>query len=217
MSSTTAPPPVNRRNKPNINVIKANKNYKPINAGELEIYEGDILCVIDNSSNQQYWTCKCGSNIGLVPVSYMHEEAEMIENPMHEAAKRCNFELVEDYINIGLSVNALDKSGCTPLHWACRSGYKDIVQLLLSNGCLPNTQLNKMGDTPLHLASYGGHSEIAKILLQCTDINTETLNNEGKTALELAKNDSVGAIIQKHVMSFNREDLNENEEQSDFD
>ena len=34
----------------------------------------------------------------------------------------------------GLNVNAVDKDGYSPLHYACLKGYKDIVKLLIEKG-----------------------------------------------------------------------------------
>jgi ankyrin repeat protein len=111
---------------------------------------------------------------------------------------RGNAEMLQEMLNVGLSINSLDKAGNTALHWACRSGHSNIVSLLLKHGnCLLNAQ-NKLGDTPLHCAAWGGHSQVIRLLLDSDcepPLDRSIKNGQGLTARDLAKNDESAALL----------------------
>jgi len=54
----------------------------------------------------------------------------------------------------------------TNLHWACRYGHHEIVQLLLNKGANINAQTSKKKSTGLHLACATGHTEVIHVLLE---------------------------------------------------
>lgn len=64
-------------------------------------------------------------------------------------------------------MNAVDRNGLTPLHWASWYGHVDIVMRLLKKGAYVNAA-NGNGWTPLHQASQHGHIEVAKLLAACS-------------------------------------------------
>ena len=74
--------------------------------------------------------------------------------------------------------------GDTPLHSAAQWGYKEIVELLLSNGADVNAS-NKLGQTPLHYAVVFQHVDVVKALLGA-GANPNTRMLDGSTALDLA-------------------------------
>ena len=59
--------------------------------------------------------------------------------PIIAAARRGNWALVQECLESGVSVNALDKSGSTSLHAAAQGGHLDIVIHLLKQ---PKVELN---------------------------------------------------------------------------
>lgn len=59
----------------------------------------------------------------------------------------------------------LVQSGVTPLHLGAESGFIDIVEFLLKNGCKIDFQTNE-GLTPLHYAIKNGKSEMVKYLIE---------------------------------------------------
>jgi ankyrin repeat protein len=66
-------------------------------------------------------------------------------------------------------VNAKDKDGWTPLHWAVCNDHlevikKEVIKKLISAGANVNAK-DKYGETPLHRAAYNGHLEVTKILI----------------------------------------------------
>ena len=61
-------------------------------------------------------------------------------------------------------INAIDDTGCTPLHWAVTNQYLDCVEYLLSKNANPNIQ-DSTGRTPLHIAFQHRFTQIIQLLL----------------------------------------------------
>jgi ankyrin repeat protein len=62
-------------------------------------------------------------------------------------------------------VNAKDKEGNTPLHYAAGSISKEFVKLLIDGGADVNAR-NKFNRTPLHIAAVENRVEIAQLLIE---------------------------------------------------
>ena len=56
----------------------------------------------------------------------------------------------------GININAVDEIGMSPVHYASRKGYRDIVKLLIEKGADVNLISNE-SITPLHLAVTSGN------------------------------------------------------------
>lgn len=54
-----------------------------------------------------------------------------------------------------------DDHGFSPLHWACREGRSNVVDMLIMRGARINV-MNRGDDTPLHLAASHGHRDIVQ-------------------------------------------------------
>ena len=63
-----------------------------------------------------------------------------------------------------LDINAQDKEGMTPLHWASENGYSDIVDYLVSKEASLERR-DSMGMTAFHKAAYGGHEKVITTLV----------------------------------------------------
>ena len=89
-------------------------------------------------------------------------------------------------------VNIIDCDNCNALHYACKNGQTDIVELLLKRHCNIN-QCSKLMKTPLILAVEGEHTEVVAMLLKnkC-DINI--CNKDGHTARDIA--------VEKHFVDI---------------
>ncbi|XP_022253568.1 osteoclast-stimulating factor 1-like isoform X2 [Limulus polyphemus] len=134
-------------------------------ADELSFEEGDILYILDMITDPNWWKASCDGKVGLIPSNYVEDNTEEVFHPLHEAAKRGNLSFLLDCLANKVSVNGLDKAGCTPLHWAAHGGHEDCVQEILR---VPSVQINvqnKLGDTPLHSASWRGSDNIVRLLL----------------------------------------------------
>eukprot|EP00800_Vazella_pourtalesii_P010574 TRINITY_DN25932_c0_g1_i1.p1 TRINITY_DN25932_c0_g1~~TRINITY_DN25932_c0_g1_i1.p1 ORF type:complete len:212 (-),score=50.57 TRINITY_DN25932_c0_g1_i1:63-698(-) len=188
-----APPPP----KPgSIRVVQALFPYTAQHTDELSFGEGDLLYIIEGGNQESGWLkAKCKGRIGLIPGNYVETQSESIPNPLQEAAKRGNLEFLNECLQNKVSVNSLDKSGSTAIHWAARGGHIDCATALLK---YPNTQVNaknKLGDTPLHNAAWKGDSAIVGMLIEAgADITIR--NNEKLTPYDLAKVPEVGVLLQ---------------------
>ncbi|EGD80162.1 osteoclast-stimulating factor 1 [Salpingoeca rosetta] len=125
-----------------VSVYRALYPYTAQHADELSFEEGDLIYV-----QKQVGFEKSGNT-------------ESVDNPLHEAAKRGNLPFLIECLTNGVSPNALDKAGATPLHWAARGGHVDCAEELLKRpNCRADVQ-NKLGDTPLHNAAWKGSVEV---------------------------------------------------------
>ncbi|MGV8122378.1 MAG: ankyrin repeat domain-containing protein [Candidatus Xenobiia bacterium LiM19] len=102
-----------------------------------------------------------------------------------EAVKADDVNATADFIRKNPSlVNAKDRNGVTPLHWAIREGGRKAVQFLLSEGADVNVQ-DSFGRTPLGDASLRGQIDTAGFLIAGgADVNAT--NHRGETPLHEA-------------------------------
>ncbi|OCT96303.1 hypothetical protein XELAEV_18013978mg [Xenopus laevis] len=78
-------------------------------------------------------------------------------------------------------LNQGDDHGFSPLHWACREGRSNVVDMLIMRGARINV-MNRGDDTPLHLAASHGHRDIVQKLIQYkADVNA--VNEHGNSPL----------------------------------
>jgi len=72
---------------------------------------------------------------------------------------------VVEAVALGALINANDRFGHSPLHYAAYRGNAYIVDYLLSNGGDPNAKGNHLS-TPLHSAAWGKHQDVIELLLE---------------------------------------------------
>ena len=82
------------------------------------------------------------------------------------------------------SVNRPEDFGMTPLHWACRAGSMNCVNLLLERGADPDA-LNNGQRAPLHLAADEGQ-DAAIVALAEVSANLDVQDKKGRTPLHRA-------------------------------
>ena len=103
---------------------------------------------------------------------------------IHDAASDVNIEAVKQHLVAGTDVNAKDKRGLTPLHYAAGAGRKEIVELLITEGADVNAKLVSdgphKGKTPLNAANEANHPEIADLLRKHGGKTGEELKAEGR-------------------------------------
>lgn len=108
------------------------------------------------------------------------------------ACKIGDLAAVEKIINDGVVVagdyNNYNSNNMTPLMWACRWGYTEIVQVLLkSDLARPDYVISHISDSSaLIIACRLGHAEIVELLLATNQAHTEYQNMSGWTALMYA-------------------------------
>uniref|UniRef100_A0A8D1UJQ4 Osteoclast-stimulating factor 1 n=1 Tax=Sus scrofa TaxID=9823 RepID=A0A8D1UJQ4_PIG len=150
-----------------------------------------VLC-----SDTNWWKGTSKGRTGLIPSNYVAEQAESIDNPLHEAAKRGNLSWLRECLDNRVGVNGLDKAGSTALYWACHGGHKDIVDMLFTQPNIELNQQNKLGDTALHAAAWKGYADIVQLLL-AKGARTDLRNNEKKLALDMATNAACASLLKK--------------------
>ncbi|VDN53222.1 unnamed protein product [Dracunculus medinensis] len=164
---------------------------------EMSFNEGDLLYVSEDTNNTEsaeWLQARCGTYIGLVPRNCVMN-AEYVDFPLHDAAKRGNIEFVKECIKNSVSVNSLDKSGSTALYWASHGGHTNIVEMLVTVPNICISAQNKLGDTALHAAAWKGYADCVRLLLN-NGASTNLKNNDRKRPIDVARNVDCYALIQ---------------------
>lgn len=87
--------------------------------------------------------------------------------PVHMAAFLGNYDILVELITLGnLSAVAVDVSGDTALHVACKRGHAKVVRYLCQTHGLSPTMLNKLEITPLQFALKGGFLDIVMYFME---------------------------------------------------
>ncbi|CAD6189744.1 unnamed protein product [Caenorhabditis auriculariae] len=213
--ATRAPPPAPKPGR--VKVYRALYDYTARSTQEMSFAEGDLLYVSDKGPNDDWLPASIGGRKGLVPANYVvSENVEELPNPLHEAAKRGNFDFLKECIREQVSVNSLDKSASTALYWACHGGHTEIVKYLLE---IPNAAIssqNKLGDTPLHAASWRGHVDCIRLLLE-KNAQPWIRNKERKLPIDVAKDADVAALLSQAMRTdvVNEDEYNAYQSESD--
>jgi ankyrin repeat protein len=104
------------------------------------------------------------------------------ENPLMMASIEGELPLVETLV---LTKKAdVNKSGWTPLHYACTTGKLSVAQFLLANGAKVNA-LSQSETTPLMMAVGSGNDQLIKFLLD-NGADLRMRNHEGYSAIDVA-------------------------------
>ena len=85
---------------------------------------------------------------------------------LFEAVQGGNIEIVEELLKPNffklrkVNIDAKDKYGNTPLHYASCNGYVEIVKMLIEKGVVVNA-INKISETPLHWSTSNKGDNVA--------------------------------------------------------
>ncbi len=115
---------------------------------------------------------------------------EPVKRKLNDDAYRFAGRLLEHQADL----NAQDKNGLTPLHWAVRHKNERLVKMLLNKGA--NANIRDLGDKlPLHWAAIGGYTPIIQQLLQVTNSNfINHKDKRGRTPLQWVLRSREGAV-----------------------
>jgi uncharacterized protein len=159
--------------------------------GLMELLErGAKIEVVDRKGfTVLHWACRRGFtdcvrillNEGALP---LHEDGEDQTQAIHWAAYSGKAEIMDIMLEYGAKIDARDKYGYTPLHWACRRGEIDTAEFILKKGGSINEATIGGLITPLHCACFEGHKGLAVFLID-EGASIEAKNAEGYTPLEL--------------------------------
>ena len=86
-----------------------------------------------------------------------------------------------------------DEHGRTLLYLACKSGFYDMVKMLLQKGADIN-KIQRDGSTPLHAAAFFGHSLVVGLLLEY-GAKTDIRNKWGSTAFDEGHSPGIKSLI----------------------
>mmetsp|Transcript_21400 Transcript_21400/g.61936 ORF Transcript_21400/g.61936 Transcript_21400/m.61936 type:complete len:565 (+) Transcript_21400:100-1794(+) len=104
---------------------------------------------------------------------------------LHEASKAGHLAVVAELVRRAAEVNALNRSGCTALHFATlckdRSRSLGIVELLLDARCGVNATSERI-DTPLHFATYCQATLCSREVLRCLLGRRATVNSRNRNS-----------------------------------
>ena len=101
-------------------------------------------------------------------------------------ARSGNQEVVNLFLQAGMSPNVTGPGGETPLQGAARFNREAVVKLLLEKGADPNVTEPAQGATPLMWAAVGGFDGVVQALLdKGADVNAKNAKS-GMTALRKA-------------------------------
>uniref|UniRef100_A0A6U0W6Y3 Uncharacterized protein n=1 Tax=Pinguiococcus pyrenoidosus TaxID=172671 RepID=A0A6U0W6Y3_9STRA len=85
----------------------------------------------------------------------------------------------------GVLSNAVDKDGCSLLHWAAINGHARITEYLLSQGADPNNSGGVLDEIPLQWAAREGKLQVMRLLVDAGS-RLEHVNVQGRTVLHTA-------------------------------
>jgi serine/threonine-protein phosphatase 6 regulatory ankyrin repeat subunit B len=107
----------------------------------------------------------------------------LAESPLADAIEAGRRAAALELIAEGADVNAAQRDGTTPLHWAAYRLDQDLVDRLVAKGAQANTQ-NRFGASPLGEAAKAANAAIVAKLLEA-GADVESANADGETALML--------------------------------
>ncbi len=119
------------------------------------------------------------------------QESEKLEvgayaTSLHQAVKENDIRSIRSLVEGGAKVQAPDKIGRTPLHWALVFGHEEAARVLIIN--TPKRALDArdgFGCTALHYGAATGRTQVARILIE-RGAAINALDSNKRTPLHLA-------------------------------
>ena len=93
--------------------------------------------------------------------------------------------MAQPLLHHGISVNATDRSGRSPIHYAAANATVELLGLFLHHGASVNIADNKNRETPLHFAALVGSIDCIEWLIEHV-ADVEALDIENRTPLHAA-------------------------------
>ncbi|CAM9528973.1 unnamed protein product [Ectocarpus sp. 12 AP-2014] len=90
-----------------------------------------------------------------------------LQGPLRDCARNAGDDgaLARSLLDAGAPTNFFDRTGRSPLHWACTRGNTAVVLALLEAGA-DGFARDGSGKTPLHCAAQVGHTTVVMVLLE---------------------------------------------------
>ena len=96
-------------------------------------------------------------------IYYKNDSISFYTNPLHEAAAGSNIIFAQFIIKSGIDLKMKNTIGWTAMHFACRYGQIEMVQLLMP--AFDATSRTSQGLTIFHLAARNSDPQVAKLIL----------------------------------------------------
>lgn len=112
------------------------------------------------------------------------------QKPIHLAAYGRHENIVELFLNKGVSIDDTDANGLTPLHYAVRFDHLELTKFLINKGANIHAKILVDGRKPIHLAAREGYknanaANIVKCLLN-RGVSVNDTDTNGLTPLHYA-------------------------------
>ncbi len=160
----------------------------------------DTASARDNHLRQHELPFRCGTDgcyrfqIGFARESELskhnkrlHPEAFSVEFPserrgnIFKAATQGQLEVIQDLVVSGISVNARNKGGSTPLFLAAGARHCQVCRWLLEHGAVVDARCTKKGLTALHAAVASDDVEVALLLIADHGADRYVLTGTGES------------------------------------
>lgn len=120
-------------------------------------------------------------------------------NALMYAAGVADLKLVSRFLEMGVDPLRRDHSHRTSMHWAARSGYSDIIELLHDSG-VPVAASDKKGRLPLHIAAKMGELYAVAVLVDKmtkSGLDIHKRDAEGRSPVQLAAAAGYANVVTK--------------------
>ena len=125
-------------------------------------------------------------------------------SPVLDAAKRGDVELLRAELRSGADVNTAEGDGFTGLHWAAKTGNREVAEVLIAAGADIRATTRLGSHQPLHVAAAAGQAEVADALL-AAGAPVDALTETGARAIHFAA--ASGSPATLGVLAANGADL----------
>ena len=115
-------------------------------------------------------------------------------SPVLDAAKRGDLETLKAELRSGADVNAAQGDGFTALHWAAKTGNREVAEILIAAGADIRATTRLGGHMPLHVAAAAGQAGIAEALLEA-GAPGDAMTSTGAQPLHLAAAAGVPEVV----------------------
>lgn len=123
------------------------------------------------------------SILWLAGLAFTASAAALADSRVADLIESGRVSAAVELIDAGADVNAAQRDGTTPLHWAAYRVDAQLVRRLLEHGARADV-VNRFGATPLGEAVKAANPEIVRLLLEA-GADPDSPNQDGQTALML--------------------------------
>ena len=121
----------------------------------------------------------------------------------HYAALHGHLDIIRMLINFGCDASIKGWRGWTPLHFACKGGHSNVVQMLLSKRSYNLMSVDDNGNLPIHIAATFGHWDIIQMLATDFGCDINIAGEHGWTALHYACQGGHISTVKKLIHELN--------------